>query len=234
MKLASLFTLSSIAFFSVLFAEDIIKVQYVVNDQLVLSNNQVFDVKNDSEISIFNIGDEISIDLQDEGYYLLQNSAGRKATCNFFGDVEGKPCLVTKVLDGMVLLSNADLYVLNNNIEQDELAIRTPVVIVNTPTSEVMIDLQSGTSQYVIPFGKIEWGKIVDEVVGHKDDVIQLKKTGDFKAFSNRLGLNYFWQIGDKVYVKKVIESYVIGVTPPTELYLLYNVTQGRVSISLY
>ncbi len=218
---------------SELVADYIANISYRFDKQLCIDNRQIFEVLGKDHFDHFNVGDSVTVIDNNTGIYILKSKDDEEVSCRLFATVESEPHFVAKVMGDMVLLSNGEICVVNDRNSYDW-ALRAPVLLVITPEYwDRLIDLKTGVSQYVMLLGKVEWGKVVDEVIGHEGEYVVLKKSGKFKAFSDRLGYNFWWQVGDKIYVKKFIQSYVIGTTPPVELRFLYNATRGEVSVSL-
>lgn len=130
------------------------EVLYLLGDQLVLNTGLVLEFAEHDYLELFDVGDALLFIESEEGYSVVHSLTGVEVSCSVLGQVDGKVLFVLKVMNGMVELSNGDLY-LTEGDEEGFWTINTSVLKVVTQDGEMLLDVMSGSTQHVAFLGNL-------------------------------------------------------------------------------
>ena len=208
------------------------EVLHLINNQLISTDGLVLELKERNYVELFDEGDSIQVKESNGDYSVIHNLTNIEVPCGLAGIVEGKVHFVGKVMDGMVELSNGELFVTEVDIE-GFWTVRTSVLKVVTPNGEILIDLSSGDSQQVVSLGTLDIFRELDFITSSKGHHVELVKTGPVRWISSDLGSCLYWDEGDEVIVQKFVKSNIKTIDLYTPLVFLHNVTRDEFAIAI-
>ena len=208
------------------------EVLYLLGDQLVLNTGLVLELEEHDYLELFDVGDALLVKESEVGYSVVHSLTGVEVLCDLFGQVEGKVHFVGKVMNGMVELSNGDLY-LTEDDQEGFWTIKTSVLKVVTQDGDMLIDLASGDSQRVAFLGNLEVLRTLDFIAGSKGHQMEFVTAGNVRWISSDLGNCAYWGEGDEVIVQKFNSVSIASFDPQAPLMLLHNVTRDEFAIAI-
>ncbi len=203
---------------------------YLTRNQLVLDRGLVLAPNEPEYLELFDVDDDVSVLKISDGYLLVHNLTQVEVICTEIGRVFGKDLVITKTFNEMIELSNGNLY-LTGDVEESFWAVTTSVLYVQTDRGDMLIDLSSGVSEYVVCLGSLDTLRTLDFVVGVKGHHLNLELTGPYRSITEDLGSLSDWNVGDEVIVQKFNNVNIATFDPLTPFILVHNVTRNEVAI---
>ena len=206
------------------------EILYLVGNQLVLRNGLVLELKDFNHLELFDVGDALIVNECEGHYSVVHTLTSIEVLSNLVGQIEGKVHFIGKVMDGMVELSNGDLYLTEDDME-GFWTVRTSVLKVVTQSGDILLDLTSGDSRRVVSVGTLDILRTLDFIVASKGHHVEFAITGNIRWISSDLGSCAYWGEGDEVIIQKFNKVSIVPFDEKAPLMLLHNVTRDELAI---